>query len=155
MKKLFNVLAVSSLILAGCTAKTDTGSAETDTVDVTAIEETTGYPAYYCGTIPAADAEGAFYGIAIAPSGAGKAMYRMRTNYVGAPKPGNEYTDSGTVTITRGIPGNENAVVYRLNSVVPGNEPFFFEVTDSSMTMLGSDLMPAASGLDYTLRREF
>lgn len=150
-KRLLTLVGVAALIATGCTR----ASMKPDIPRAAEEDDSPspGYPAYYCGTIPAADAEGAFYGLAIAPGADGAGCYKMRTEYVGAPVP-NVFVDSGHVDIKKGIPGNKDAVVMCLVSAVPGQETTYFIDGDSILTMVGPDFKPAASGLSYTLKKQ-
>ena len=156
MKSLIYLLAAAGIIgLASCCDK----SSECADADACVAKEATtievGYPSYYSGTIPAADSEGALYGVALTALSDSTAVYSMLTEYLGAPAPGNKYTDHGDVIISLGTPDDSTAVVYTFVSAVPGNENAYFVATDSTLTMVGSDLRPAETGLSYVLQKKF
>lgn len=156
MKKLIYLFAAAGIIgLAGCCNKTAKCTAEETCAAMEAAKIEVGYPSYYTGTIPAADTEGAVYGVAVTTLTDSTAVYAMYTEYVGAPAPGNTYTDHGDVVISRGTPEDANAVVYTFVSTIPGTENSYFVATDSTLTMVGSDLRPAETGLSYVLTKKF
>lgn len=150
MKKLlFAASALALMSAMSCTSTT------TDTVTEKIADDACAgcvcpYPELYQGLLPAADAEGAQYRLVV-ESGCGEiGSYALRTDYIGAPAPGNVYLDSGTVS--RKVV--DSVAVVTLKSVVPGNEAMNFRVNaDGSLTMLGSDLEAPVVPGDYTLVR--
>ncbi len=150
MKKIYYLFAaVGAAGLMSCTQKTST--------EVSEAQETPAapaYPAYYEGIVPGADVAEISYGVAIVPFADGDtAVYTMCTEYVGAPAPGNVVADKGAVSISKGTPTDESATVYALIPVGAESPAYYFIATDSTLVMVGENLEPAASGLNYTLTR--
>lgn len=150
MKRLFYIAAAAAFMaFPACT-----GSSVDKITEAVAADSCAGmmfpYPALYQGTVPAADVEGARYSLVIEQGKCGIGSYALRTDYVGAPEPGNVYLDSGTVSRST----VDSSFVISLNSVVPGNETMNFRINpDGSLTMLTSDMQEAPSGLTYRLEK--
>ncbi|MCM1110172.1 MAG: copper resistance protein NlpE [Clostridium sp.] len=141
MKKMIFMAATSAALLLGaCSPKAGTAA---DTA------KAPGYPAIYQGTVPAADAPGILYTVAVTPYSETEAVYSMRTDV-----PGNDAAttlDQGQVAISTGTPTDPNAVVFTLQSDNDSTAVTYFIATDSTLTMTGADFAPTA--LPYVLRR--
>lgn len=141
--------AVAVAAAAGCSGNS---GKECNQQCVVAEASQPGYPAYYAGQFPAADAEGVAYGVIVTPYGDTTAVYSMSVSYVGVP--GSDSVDHGKVRISKGTPEDAEATVYTFVSANPDNPSMNFVATDTTLTMVGADLKPAPSGLNYTLSRQ-
>lgn len=149
MKKIFYLIAAAGA--AGMMSCSHSAPADGACCDVTPMAPD--YPSYYEGTVPGADVAEVSYGVAIVPFADGDtAVYAMRTEYAG--EPAKVITENGSVAVSKGTPSDESAVVYTLTPAGASAPAYYFIATDSTLVMVGEDLVPAASGLDYTLKRK-
>lgn len=150
MKRLTFIAGISAIIAMSACTNTTTDKITNAVAADSCAGRAFPYPALYQGTFPAADSEGAKYNLVVEQGKCGVGVYALRTDYIGAPKPGDVYLDSGTVSRTT----VDSIAVMKLNSVVPGNEPMNFKINrDGSLTMLTSDMQEAPSGLSYKLEK--
>ncbi len=150
MKRLLLIAAGATMIFALSCTRTSADRLIDKIASDTCRSSRCSYPVLYEGMLPMADAPGVRYRLVIGPGCSSGGKYVLRTDYPGSKEHGKSELDSGMVSgaVVNGMS------VYKLSSVVPGNENLNFRINrDGSLTMLTPELQQAPSGLDYSLSR--
>jgi len=103
------------------------------------------------GTTPCADCSGIITTLTLyqkAPNNFIDAVYRMHLKYIDR----GSFTNYGSWTVLRGMPGNADATVYQLNPDKSGKE-YYLRVDDNTLQQLDGDMKPIDSKLNFTLKR--
>lgn len=106
----------------------------------------------YKGTFPAADGPGIDYDLTLYfQQDSEDGVYEMDATYLEAENGQDmKFSSTGKRKVERGIPSNNEAIVYEL---IPsdGSMSFYFLAEGDSLTLLNQELQKAASDLNYTL----
>lgn len=153
MKKIM-LYALAALSVAACGTK----KSDTAVVDNAADDGNI----YYEGVLPAADADGVRYSLALDydDDDPDKGDYKLTETYLkGDGSAISSFYTEGDFDIRTGTPADSAARYLVLvpeaeAGVTPGGTLYFLAETDSTLTLVGADLAKAAeSGLDYTITR--
>ncbi len=148
-------MAVIGAVMTGCSGTGDKGKCNKEgsncASDADRYEE-------YTGVLPAADSEGIEYTLSLeydSDDNFKEGDFKMRQVYLNGE--GSETYDSkGDFEVLKGTPGNASQRYLRLISEprngAPADTTYFLVTSDSVLTLVGSDLEPAASGLNYDLK---
>lgn len=146
--------ALAIAALAGCSEHKQNDGGK----DVNPVTDSTDRHEEYTGVLPAADTEGIEYTLHLkydSDDNFTEGDYRMHQVYMSATNPVT-YDSKGNFKVLTGTPRSATQKYLRLISDPANNAPtdttYFVVSSDSTITMTGSDLVPAASGLDYTLK---
>lgn len=106
----------------------------------------------YKGTFPAADGPGIDYDLTLYfQQDSEDGVYEMDATYLEAENGQDmKFSSTGKRKVKRGIPSDNEAIVYEL---IPsdGSMSFYFLAEGDSLTLLNQELQKAASDLNYTL----
>lgn len=106
----------------------------------------------YKGTFPAADGPGIDYDLTLYfQQDSEDGVYEMDATYLEAENGQDmKFSSTGKRKVERGIPSDNEAIVYEL---IPsdGSMSFYFLAEGDSLTLLNQELQKAASDLNYTL----
>ena len=140
MKRIYISMLLVAAIMAGCSRN----SARQDKAEA---EATTAFT--YEGIIPAADSNGIKYTVTMTPASAEDGTFVMEQTPV---KEGaRAFSSKGfyeEFTDTIVTPGRK---YYRLISTVGSDTTYFVVTSNNTVILTDASLMPAPSGLDYTL----
>ncbi len=103
------------------------------------------------GTTPCADCSGIVTTLTLytkAPHDFTEAIYRLQLKYIDR----GSFTNYGSWTVLRGMPGDPNATVYQLDPDKPGKQ-YYLRVDDDTLQQLDGDMKPIDSKLNFTLKR--
>lgn len=143
MKKTYFILAAAAAMVAAtaCDSKSKTeASDETPVEEATAIE--------YSGVLPAADADGVNYYVALTAESDTTGTFSMTEDYIQGDTIGQSFTSAGKYSVIE----NEGQK-YVVLTQDAANVTYFRCDGDSAITMVSADLTPAISDLNYTLNR--
>lgn len=154
MKNILTILATLSValtILAGCSGKSPEQRHMAD-INQSGTSERT-----FVGSLPGADVAGISYKLTLKTDSrnAGKGTYRLTQTYDSGINPVVEHTH-GDFEMLKGTPAGAGRSYLRLiprdlAAGAPVDTLYMLCTDDSTLTLVGPDLMPAASGLDYSL----
>lgn len=158
MKKLYSLYAAAAVAaLASCSGGAGQ-KADTTTTDVNPVTETDATKAVYTGVLPAADTEGIEYTLTLdytRDSDFKTGGFKMRQVYLSATDP-TTYDSKGKFEVKTGTPQSATQryvmLVPEVENGAPADTTYFLVTSDSTVTMVGRDLTPAASGLNYDLK---
>lgn len=141
MKRIYIFMLLAAAFMAGC-SHNNSGKQES-----AASKSTTAFT--YEGVIPAADSNGIRYTVTMTPSSADDGTFVMEQTPV--EKSARSFSSKGiyeefTDTVT--TPGRK---YYRLISAVGSDTTYLVVTSDKTVILTDASLMPAPSGLDYTL----
>lgn len=153
--KALTLVAAGVMMLSACSNKTEKNC---DNADCTATEQTEEVtPAVvYVGVLPAADAEGMEYTLALTYANDTDGTYALTQKVVGqevAP-----FDTEGNFVVMTGTPTDKDAKYLKLTPATteeateaPADTLYFLVENDSTVTLVGVDLQKAASDLNYSL----
>lgn len=155
MKTKMLFFAAALVALAGCSGNKQQQTAATD---VNPVTDTDDRHEEYTGVLPAADTEGIEYTLHLEydrDDNFTEGDYRMRQVYMSATNP-TTYDTKGDFKVLKGTPQSPDQMYLQLVSDPENNAPadttYFLVSSDSTLTMVGQDLTPAVSGLNYDLK---
>lgn len=154
MKKLYFLYAVAFAAMASCSGN----GQKADTTTVTPATDTETRQEVYTGVLPAADTEGIEYTLSLEydsdENGEG-GDYTMRQVYISETDPAT-FDSKGDFKVMTGTPQSQQQRYLRLISDSENGSPvdttYFIVTSDTIVTMVGSDLTPSVTGLNYDLK---
>ena len=148
--KYFAVAALGVLALSACNGSSKSDMTAADAVDsITEIVTPETETVIYAGVLPAADAPGVDYTLTLTYSGDNDGSYNLVQAYRNDAKT----TDSSNGSFTA---QNNNGKNYlKLTDGIDSTFVQYYLIdSDSTVTLVGADLQPATSGLNYTLTKK-
>lgn len=150
MKKSLTFVAAAAAILslASCTGKQAAAEAtpETEPETVATVTET------YTGVLPAADAEGIEYTVALTYTGEDNGQYDMTQTYLVADSTVEAAVFTSTGDFTVGQDEATGTKYIKLAGKEASEDVYFVVATDSTITMADATLTtPDTPGMNYTL----
>jgi copper homeostasis protein (lipoprotein) len=103
------------------------------------------------GTTPCADCSGIITTLTLyqkASNDFTDAVYRLQLKYIDR----GSFTNYGSWTVLRGMPGNANATVYQLDPDKSGKQ-YYLRMDDNTLQQLDGEMKPIDSKLNFTLKR--
>ena len=103
------------------------------------------------GTTPCADCSGIVTTLTLYQKSANNfigAVYRLHLKYIDR----GSFTNYGSWTVLRGMPGNADATVYQLDPEKSGKQ-YYLRVDGDTLQQLDGDMKPIDSKLNFTLKR--
>lgn len=159
MKKLLFVFVAAAMIVS-CQSKGNkmemVSESETDSLAMLNDSTLGDWQTFtYEGMLPAADAEGINYLLTIQEQDNDSiGDYTLTMTYIGTKDGKNQtMTSKGKGNVMKGVPGNNNIIVYQLIPEDGGETMNFIAEGDSALTMVGKDFKKAMSKLNYTLKK--
>ncbi len=140
MKRIYIFMLLAAAFMAGCSHNSEK--------QVSAASEATAAFTYE-GIIPAADSDGIRYTVTMTPATVYDGTFVMEQTPV--EKGARAFSSKGiyeVLTDTVATPGRK---YYRLISTVGSDTTYFVVTSDKTVILTDASLMPAPSGLDYTL----
>lgn len=161
--KTYLPIAASIVILAACSNKNcDRNNCSTqEGACPTSAQCAAGQVVTYTGVLPAADADGIEYVLVLDYDDANSGDYVLTEKSMSQDE--SVFTSKGDFTLHTGTPASASQSYIKLTPDNPDRASdlntasdevrYFLVDSDSTLTLTGADLQPAASGLNYTITR--
>lgn len=155
MKKLYYLFAAGLMTLASCTSNAQKNAEATDaTAEETA--EAVVNEEVYTGVLPAADTEGVEYTVNLVYNADSETdgNFTMTQVYMSETDPAT-FESKGDFTVKTGTPQGADQKYFVLAAEdAPADTTYFIVTNDTTITLVGGDLTPSASGLNYDLTKK-
>lgn len=154
MKKLYYLYAAGLVALASCSSNAQKSAEATDATEETV--EAVSNEVVYSGVLPAADTEGVEYTVNFVynPDSETDGNFTMTQVYMSETDPAT-FDSKGTFAVKTGTPQSADQKYFVLAAEsTPADTTYFVVTNDNTITLVGSDLTPSVTGLNYDLTKK-
>ncbi len=154
MKKFYYLYAAGLVALASCSSNTQKSAEATDATEET-VEAVTN-EVVYSGVLPAADTEGVEYTVNFVynPESETDGTFTMTQVYMSETDPAT-FDSKGSFSVKTGTPQSADQQYFVLAAEgTPADTTYFVVTNDNTITLVGRDLTPSVTDLNYDLTKK-